>query len=219
MPHIALRSRSRDHIYSGDHQTVREAVEHAALKGICLDGIDLSNQDLRGVTLDGIALDNALFYGADLSGANLSEASLIGADFTHSRLLDTCFAYSDLSCSRFGDARFGATDISGAVLDDCLFAGPDTFALDFRSAKSLFQTHYIHDDSTSCPMTRPPIVVKGLAAPLALLDRHILAGPLLLSCPDALRRSDLDSVLQGLPLLAAAARHRISPSPYIRHNE
>jgi uncharacterized protein YjbI with pentapeptide repeats len=218
MPQLTLRSRRRDLIYSGNHETVREAVEQAALKGICLDGIDLSLQDLRGITLDGITLDNALFHGADLSGANLSEASLIGADFTQALLFDTCLAGSDLSCSRFEDTRFGATDISGAVLDDCVFEGPDTFTLDFRSAKSLFQTMYRRDETT-CPMEKPPIVIRGLETPIVLLDRHILTNTLTLSIPGRVGERDFDLLTKSFPVIISAAQHRNQALAYIRNNE
>ena len=61
-------------LYSGEHASLREAVEAANLGGADLRGANLRGADLRGADLRGADLG-----GADLRGANLGGADLRGA--------------------------------------------------------------------------------------------------------------------------------------------
>jgi len=101
------------------------------LKGINLNGSDLTkidfmNLDLSGANLKGANLEKAGFIktkleDADLSGANLKEANfykadLSGVDLTNANLEKVCFSLADLSRADFTGANFERTQLSGAIL-------------------------------------------------------------------------------------------------------
>ena len=67
-------------LYSGEHASLREAVEAANLGGADLGGADLGGADLRGANLRGADLGGADLRGADLRGADLGGADLGGAN-------------------------------------------------------------------------------------------------------------------------------------------
>ena len=70
-------------LYSGEHASLREAVEAANLRGADLRGADLRGADLRGADLRGADLGGADLRDADLGGAKVGkggdEATLVGS--------------------------------------------------------------------------------------------------------------------------------------------
>ena len=83
---IEIKNRSTQVVlWSGNAESVREAVAMAVAAGACLDGAnlhgaDLHGADLVGADLVGADLDGAYLGGANLHGANLHGANLRGAD-------------------------------------------------------------------------------------------------------------------------------------------
>ena len=66
-------------LYSGEHASLREAVEAANLGGADLGGANLRGANLRGADLGGANLGGADLGGANLRGADLGGANLGGA--------------------------------------------------------------------------------------------------------------------------------------------
>ena len=98
-----IKKISGEVIYSGEHETVKGAVEAAYLRGA-----GLSDADLRGANLSGADLRGANLSGANLSGANLSDAYLRGAGLSG----------ADLSGANLSGANLSGANLSGANLSD-----------------------------------------------------------------------------------------------------
>ncbi len=78
-------------LYEHDGDNLREAVETAVAKGICLDGASLNGASLNyarlvGASLVGASLSRASLVGANLDGARLYRANLDGASLVGARL-------------------------------------------------------------------------------------------------------------------------------------
>ena len=63
-------------LYSGEHETVKEAAEKAVKNGVSLTGADLRDADLGGANLMDAKLGGADLRDAYLSGADLRDAYL-----------------------------------------------------------------------------------------------------------------------------------------------
>ena len=116
-------------LYSGEHNSVREALE-AAIK----NGADLSRADLSGANLSGACLSGADFSGADLSRADFSGAYLPGADLSRAdlsraNLFGACLSEADLS-----EADLSGADLSGAYLSIADLSGADLFGANLFGA-------------------------------------------------------------------------------------
>jgi len=103
-------------IWSGEAETVRDAIlaayaSGANLRGANLRGADLGGADLGGADLRGANLRGANLCGADLGGANLGGADLRGADLRGANL---CGA--DLGGANLGGADLRGADLRGADL-------------------------------------------------------------------------------------------------------
>lgn len=166
-------------IFTTTAPTFRAALEKAAAAGVNLQNADLRRRNLGNAMLDGATLAGADFSFANLTGANLSEADLRGARFAEAALYNTCLAYAMLQNTDFSGASFGAADIAGADLRGARFTTLSCFTLDFHLAKALLGAHYINPCGAHAPMSKTPLVIKGLQEPVIFLDEHIKIGPAL----------------------------------------
>ena len=73
-------------LYSGEHASLREAVEAANLGGANLRGADLRGADLGGANLRGANLRGADLCDADLCDADLCDADLRGANLAGAKV-------------------------------------------------------------------------------------------------------------------------------------
>ena len=109
-------------LYSGEHASLREAVEAANLGGADLGGANLYGANLYGANLYGANLYGADLYGADLEGEILTRSPL-QIDGLHYRCLIT-EGYLRLGCKRFTHAEW-------AAFDDAAIRAMDSHALEF----------------------------------------------------------------------------------------
>lgn len=177
MPFFEIRALLDGRIlYSGNHQNFRACVETAISDEISLRRADLRRTNLLNARLDGADLRGADFSGANLAGANLSEAQLDNGLFFGTTLVNAVICESSVKNGHFIDTSFGATLITGSLLDGSNFSTLSAFDLDFQSADSMKNSAFINPCHTICPMNRPPLVIRGLAKPLVIMDRHLKIG-------------------------------------------
>ena len=216
MPFFEIRSIPDGRIlYSGEHRNFRVCIEAALGDGVSLRRADLRGTNLLNAGLDGADLRGADFSGANLSGANLGEARLDDALFSGATLFNASLCGSSVRNGHFTDASFGATLIDEAVLDGSRFLTLSTFDLDFHRAESMRDCAFTNPSChTVCPMTRPPLVVRGLVKPFMIMDRHMKIGhevfdmaalPEAMAGPSSLPRSlrlRLEQIVAGTPELS-----------------
>ena len=164
-------------IFEGRFASFSACVEQAVADNIPLPGADLRRANLANAALDDAVMPGADLTGANLSGTNLSESRLNGVNFTGAALYNTCLAWSDLRNCNFEDADFGGVDISGCDISGSRFSTLSSFKLDFIQTRRMNGCTFKRHDGDITVMTRPPIVISGLAtAPVVLTDNHILSG-------------------------------------------
>jgi Pentapeptide repeats (8 copies) len=122
-------------LYSGDHETLKDAVKAAYLSGAnlygaylygaYLYGANLSGADLSGADLSGANLSGANLSGADLSGADLSGAYLYGANLSGAYLYGAYLYGANLSGADLSGADLSGADLSGAYLYGANLSGAD----------------------------------------------------------------------------------------------
>lgn len=164
-------------LFSGHYASFAACVEAAYHAKICLKHADFRFKPLANVSLDEANLAHADFSGANLSGANLSEIYAPHARFNGADLYNTCFAYAQLTRAQFYHAHFGGTDFSGADISGSGFAGQACLDLDFTAVHTMegctyrpdMQNHRFYTFST------PPVVVKGLGAPVLVTSPALRA--------------------------------------------
>ena len=177
MPNYDIKSASAETIlFSGQYCSFAACVAAAITKNIRLTGADFRNANLSNAEMDGGNYAGSDFSGANLSGANLSEADLRGCNFSNAILHGAVLCHSDLSHSHFDGALFGATEIAGATLQECDFSTISAFTLPFEEADMIRNCWYINPCETICPFSRQPVVIRGLTAPVYILDQHIKIG-------------------------------------------
>lgn len=167
---------SKEVIFEGLFNTIKDCVEAAIRENICLNAVNLQGVNLSNAELDGGSFQMARFDNANLSGANLSDADLEEAVFNNAVLHNTCFCESNLRRVHFFGATFGSTDIVWANLAGACF---DTLsALDLKFSEALSQQSSMFYDRTgmACTMSRPPIVIKGLKYNIVLFDEFMKVG-------------------------------------------
>lgn len=163
-------------LYAGSFETIRHCVESAVSDGASLCGADLRHANLLNAELDGADLREADLTGANLSGANLSEVRLDHAGLRCTTLHGTFLCESSLVGCVFDDALFGATELNGSMLRRCTFSTLSAFGLPFGEVLSMAETRFIDPNGTICPMTRPPLVIRGLRSMMVVMDRHVKIG-------------------------------------------
>jgi hypothetical protein len=110
-------------IYSGEHETLRDAVVAAIANRINLRRADLRRADLIGVDLSGANLSDADLRRADLSDANLSDADLRRADLRRANLIGADLRRADLRRANLSGAYLRRADLSGADLSGAAMPG------------------------------------------------------------------------------------------------
>jgi len=177
MLYYMIKSASAETIlFSGHYKSFSDCITDAVAQGISLRKADFRNTNLSNAELDGGDFAGALFTGANLTAANLSECDLRRADFTNTILHSTILCDSDVSHANFEGALFGATEIAGATLLHCIFTTLSAFTLPFDEADMIRDCDFINGCGTVCPFSRQPLVIRGLSAPVVVMDRHIKIG-------------------------------------------
>ena len=178
MPCVTLRKYTDNSIiFEGNYQSIKDCLEHAVDKEICLSHINLRNQNLSNANLDYCSMPNADLSGANLTGANLSEADISHAKLFNCSLYNTCFSYSNLKNSDFRGASFGATLINGANIQGCVFSTLSCFDLEFQYSANMTGCQYVLPDGKKYNISSPPIVIKGLLnVPVIVFDDFIKIG-------------------------------------------
>lgn len=157
--------KTSDVIYTGEHESVGEAVEAAVRKRVCLSYADLPGANLHGCDLTDVVFEFAHLNGAGLSRTNLTRARLCGADL----------GFANLKCTILHRAQMAATP-------------PPAFAVrlngaDLSPAEGTFDPHF----SLGTPPPDPDLmrrVMQAVLQPGALNmrrwhtcdTRHCLAG-------------------------------------------
>ena len=135
---VEILDRDTDSVlYSGEHKSVREALEHA-VKG----DIDLSRAELAGADLSEANLQGARLSDADLSDAQMYRANLIGADLAGALLQGTELCDSDLTSANLSradldNARLYNAVLRAASLREAWFREADLTNADLRDADLL----------------------------------------------------------------------------------
>ena len=121
-------------LYSGNHSTMRLAVDAALKRKADLHEANLSEADLSGADLSEADLSGADLRRADLSGADLRWADLSGADLRRADLSEADLSEADLSGAdlRWADLRW--TNLSGADLRGADLRGTALNGADLRTA-------------------------------------------------------------------------------------
>lgn len=163
-------------LFEDGFSSLKKTAENAAVQGADLSFADFRKADFRSATLDGIIAPGACFWGADLSGAALAQSNLKGCDMRLAMLARTCLAESICDESDFRGATFSSTLLAGASLKNCRFSGAGILRQDMAGIESLAGSAYDYLGETLCPMTRPPVYVRGLGTDIVFLDAQVMVG-------------------------------------------
>jgi uncharacterized protein YjbI with pentapeptide repeats len=117
MKMFRIKSMSRQLLYEGEHETLREAVEAAAAVDK-LEGANLRHANLVGANLEGANLRYAKLTAANLAGANLEGADLQGAYLIGVNLWA---------------ANLAGANIVGTLLEDVKLSGKTLDAQEFSA--------------------------------------------------------------------------------------
>ena len=156
---IRIINRDGTMLHKSSALSVKEALCEAVSKGIILENLDLSYQDLSFLNCDDGAFYNVSFKGCNLIGANLSEANLSNCDFTESSLTGACLAYSRINQCDFYNAELAACDFSCAALYRANFSGSGLFNVDFTTAESIIDS-YLYSNDHSAHMRLSPRAMR-----------------------------------------------------------
>lgn len=172
-------------LFEGRFKTIRRCVEAAIADNANLTGVSLRKANLRHANLDGAIMPKASFWGADISYANMAEGNFENSDFRASKVKETCLAGSQLSASDCVGAYFNNTILGAADLSAIRFSCPSFFSLDLNAANTLEDITYLHKGEIACPISHPPLVIKGLQQDIIFMDNHVKLGDTILSLSDA----------------------------------
>ena len=149
-------------LWTGDAETMMDAIHAALAAGAVLRGADLRGADLRGAVLTGAVLTGADLTGADLRGAVLTDADLRGADLTGAVLTDAVLTGADLTGADLTgadltDAVLTGADLTGAVLTGAVLTGADLRGADLTGAV-LTGAVLTGADLTGADLTGVPVI-------------------------------------------------------------
>lgn len=167
---------SEEVIFEGLYNSIKDCVEAAVRRNICLDAVNLQGANLMNAELDGGRFQRARFDNANLAGANMSDAELEEAVFNNTVLYNTCFCESNMRRAHFFGATFGSTDIVWANLAGACFDTLSALDLKFSESLSLQSSMFYDRTGTVCTMSRPPVVIKGLKYNIVLFDEFMKVG-------------------------------------------
>lgn len=212
MPGFRIRRSGDGHLlFGGIFPDLRACVEAAVRDRVSLREADLRRANLTLANLDDADLRGADLRHANLTGANLSEARFDGTDFSDAALYGACLCFSSLRECRFEGSALGGADIAGADIGGCRFSGLSFLGLDYNLAGHMRGCVYSHFTRENAPMSRPPLVVRGLSSPVAGFDRHLMACGLLMPYENWLEPAKRDGALSDGGLAASALFHSYSP--------
>ncbi len=166
--------RTKQTLFEGRFKSLRHAVEAAVEDKISLAFADLRRANLVNAEIDGAILDSAQLENANLLGANISEASLHRTNFKNAHMHSTVLCESIVDAANFEGALFGGTDIAGSRIKRCLFDTLSAFSLNFRDADDVSLNGFMAAHEQLCEFSRPPLILNGLAYPVACLDHTLL---------------------------------------------
>jgi uncharacterized protein YjbI with pentapeptide repeats len=112
-------------IWSGDAETVKDAVHKAIASGCDLRRCNLSHINLSYSNLSGSDLSHSNLSGCDLSGCDLRDCNLSGCDLRDCNLSHSNLSYSNLSGSNLSYSDLRDSDLSGCDLRGCDLSGCD----------------------------------------------------------------------------------------------
>jgi hypothetical protein len=134
MDMFRIESKSRQLLYEGKHETLREAVEAAAAADK-LENANLAHANLEGAKLVGANLEGANLTRADLRDANLSGVDLSSADLEGANLWGAYLKGANLEGANLAGAGLSAANLSAANLAGADLEGADLFDANLRGAK------------------------------------------------------------------------------------
>ena len=121
-------------LYSGEHESLREALECAVKGGADLCRANLLNADLNELNLQGARLSDADLSGSQLRYADLTGADLAGARMYGTELCGSDLTSADLSRADLDNARLYSAVLRRALLCDAVFRCADLTDVDLRDA-------------------------------------------------------------------------------------
>ena len=163
-------------IFDGWYQSFTQCVEHAVSDGVCLDGVNITGQNMSCANIDDAQMSGAYCKNVNFNGANLSEGVFDNADFTNCDLTNVCFAVSSLMDVDFTNASFDGTDVTDAVFRHCRFSCPSVFNVQWHRAAVFSDCAFMDDEFGLIRMSRPPIIIQGLAQTIVIMDDVIRVG-------------------------------------------
>lgn len=175
MKNIAITHfRTGQTLFEGPFKSLRHAVEAAIADKVPLAFANLRHANLVNAEMDGAILDSAQLEDANLLGANISEASLHRTCFKNAQMHSTVLCESIIDAASFEGTLFGATDITAAKIKRCLFDTLSAFSLNFSDAGDARLNGFMAAHDELCEFSRPPLILNGLAHPIACLDHKLL---------------------------------------------
>jgi hypothetical protein len=170
-----LNYETKQIVFSGRFNTVKDCIEAAIYDNVDLSKTDLRHVNLNNANLDDARLNGAKLDGANLSGANMSETHMSKASLKNTTLHAACLCLADLRGCDMRGALFGATDIAGARMDDAKFSTISAFGLNFIDCASMTNCLFYEEDFNFAFST-PPLFLQGLSKPVIFTDNHLKIG-------------------------------------------
>lgn len=173
-----IKDKRTQHIlYEQKAKSFKETIEKAIQDNVCLNGADLSFQNLSNTNLDNAQLSYADFSNSNLSNANLSESCFKRSNFSNANMVGSCMAESDFTAVDFLYSDFGSNILSACTLDSAKFNTFSGFQLPFIQSESMQSCAFYNREILLFKTSRPPIVVIGLDdAPLLMAENNIYRG-------------------------------------------
>lgn len=163
-------------IFDGWFQSFAHCVEQAIVEGVCLDGVNMSGQDLSCGNMDDAHMSGAYCKGANFAGANLSEGVFDNIDFASCDLTNVCFAVSSLMDVDFMNSSFHGCDVTDAVVRHCRFSCPSMFTVQWQRAAIFSDCAFMDDEFGLIRMNKPPVLIQGLPQTIVILDDVVRVG-------------------------------------------
>lgn len=174
-------------IYETKATTFKKAVEEAVSKNVDLSHADFRRQKFYRAKLDGIIAPGATLWGADCRHADMSGADFRGADLRNTNLQDSCLAETSFCDANFSGAFFSNTILRGANLEGTIFSCSSILGCDLQTASNLHRAVYCHRGEINIPLQPPPVIIHGLKNRMAIFEKDILWGDVVIDLPAALK--------------------------------
>jgi Pentapeptide repeats (8 copies) len=156
-----LKNTRGELLWSGEADSIRDAVEKAVRSGARLVGANLEGANLAGARLVGANLYRVNLAGASLVGANLYRVNLAGANLYRVNLAGTSLVGANFKSARLGRANLEGANLAGASLVGANLEGADLEGANLEGANLA----PIRDDFFEV-LSAAPQEVQGLIAAL-----------------------------------------------------